>query len=145
MTRFICNDAIVQPNNSSFIRQTPLIMLIVCVCPHSFNAKDIRARAHGEIWIILHIQWSLKMTFVIQCSFSYLWISAIFDSLWSVRSTLWCLPHSSKNGTFFPRMSHFIQKCHIPKMAHLSKNGTFIQKWHIHPKMTHSSENVTFI
>ena len=126
MTRFICNDAIVQPNNSSFIRQTPLIMLIVCVCPHSFNAKDIRARAHGEIWIILHIQWSLKMTFVIQCSFSYL-----LDSLWSVRSTLWCL---SKNGTF-------IKKCHIhQKMAFASKNGTFIQKCH-----SHSSKNATFI
>ena len=47
MTCFICNDAIVQPNNSSFIRQTPLIMLIVCVCPHSFNAKDIR-KEEGE-------------------------------------------------------------------------------------------------
>ena len=48
MTCFICNDAIVQPNNSSFIRQTPLIMLIVCVCPHSFNAKDIRGKKKKE-------------------------------------------------------------------------------------------------
>ena len=55
MTRFICNDAIVQPNNSSFIRQTPLIMLIVCVCPHSFNAKDIRG-GHSVLGALLKAQ-----------------------------------------------------------------------------------------
>ena len=32
-----------------------------------------------------------------------------------------------------------------PKMAHSSKNGKFIQKWHIHPKMAHLSKNDTFI
>ena len=58
MTCFICNDAIVQPNNSSFIRQTPLIMLIVCVCPHSFNAKDIRGerkKARGKIVALVNV------------------------------------------------------------------------------------------
>ena len=55
------------------------------------------------------------------------------------------MSHSSINVTF-------IQECHIhPKMAHSSKNGTFlqnctfIQKRHIHPKMAHSSKNGTFL
>ena len=48
------------------------------------------------------------------------------------------LAHSSKNGTF-------IQKWHIhPKMAHSNKNGTFIQKWHIPPKVAHSFDG-TFL
>ena len=36
-------------------------------------------------------------------------------------------------------------KCQIPpKMAHSSKNGTFLQNSHIPPKMAHSSKNGTF-
>lgn len=53
LTCFQGNGAIVQSNNSSFIRQTPLIMLIVCVCPHSFNVKDIR-RAGENVFSICH-------------------------------------------------------------------------------------------
>ena len=49
------------------------------------------------------------------------------------------MTHSSKNGTL-------IQKWHIhPKMALSSKSGTFLLRWHIHPKMSHSSKNGKFI
>ena len=49
------------------------------------------------------------------------------------------MAHSSKNGTF-------IQKWHIqPKMAHSSKNGIFIQKQDIYPNIAHVSKNCTVI
>ena len=79
--------------------------------------------------------------------FHTVWILFGLLDLGLVRSTLLCLPHSSKNGTFIqkchihPKMAHFIQKCHIhPKMAYSFKYGTFIKKWHIYPKMAHLSK-----
>ena len=55
------------------------------------------------------------------------------------------MAHFSKNGTFLHKW-HIYPTWHThPKMAHSSKNGTFIQNWHIPPKLAHSSKNGTFI
>ena len=55
------------------------------------------------------------------------------------------MAHSSKNGTFLQKW-HIPPKCHIhPYMAHSSENGTFFQKWHIPLKMGYSSNNGTFL